>query len=383
MLYLYLYLVIFFILNEKRFDVNKRIKQVLTVTTIGIAFIVAFMTNIPAWGKIAFFIVPLVMVTINSKGSRLMGKANQLIQKRDNSLIPQAIELYTEALRAGVTDNFQMIAATMLIQHGDPEVGRKYLEPLTTNPKKDIRCPAKISLSMYYWIKKDLGKAISLCEEVRDENYRNRNLYTNLCTYYIDRGNTKEFEKLLKEAVSTGNVGVPIYDLEAVSSMLKNNYQRAGEILTSLLASIEPSFPDPYIHMAVVKLHYGNVRDAIELMKKAERTVFSNTVLYAEEEIIRIREGLENPDTRLQYVTSLQNSLSDIVNGRRIKLVENDKPRCEDDILPGYHEEPSFKENNNLNRFLNENIQEKDERELNTDITDDDEEWLRKHSEEN
>ena len=359
---------------------NKRIKQVLTVTTIGIAFIVAFLTNIPAWGKIAFFIVPLVMVTINSKGSRLMGKANQMIQKRDNSLIPQAVELYAEALKAGVPDNFQMVAATMLIQHGDPEIGKKYLEPLLTNPKKEIRCPAKISLSMYYWIKKDLGKAISLCEEVRDENYRNRNLYTNLCTYYIDRGNTKEFDKLLKEAVSTGNVGVPIYDLEAVSSMLKNDYKRAGEILTSLLAAAEPSFADPYIHMAVVKLHYGNVRDAIELLRKAENTVFSNTVLYREDEIVKIRKGLENPNTRLQYVMSLQTNLSDIINGRKIKLVENDKPRCEDDMLPGYQPEPSFKEDNNLNRFLNENIQEKDERELNTDITDDDEEWIKHHS---
>ena len=93
-----------------------------------------------------------------------------------------------------------------------------------------------------------------------------------------------------------------------------------------------------------------------------------------------MREGLENPDTRLQYVESLQRNLSDIINGRKLKLVQNDKPRCEDDILPGYHPEPAFKEKANLNRFLNENIQEKDERELNTDITDDDEEWIRKHS---
>ena len=378
MLYLYLYLDC--IIYEKRFDVNKRIKQSLTVATLGIAFIVAFLTRIPAWGKIAFFIVPLVMVTINSKGSRLMAKANQIIQKRDNSLIPDAIKLYSEALKAGVPDNFQMVAATMLIQHGDPEEGRKYLEPLLNHPKKEVRCPAKISLSMYYWIKKDLGKAISLCEEVRDENYRNRNLYTNLCTYYIDRGNTKEFEKLLKEAVTTGNVGVPIYDLEAVSSMLRNDYKRAGEILTSLFAQAEPSFADPYIHMAVIKLHYGNVRDAIELLRKAERTVFSNTVLYALDEIVKIKEGLENPDTRLQYVHSLENNLSDIINGRRIKLVENKYPVCNDDMLEGCPEEPSFKEDNNLNHFLSENIHEKDERELNTDITDDDEEWIRKHS---
>ncbi len=357
----------------------KRYKQAIAVTAVGIAFIVALFTDAPAWVKIFVFAVALILVTVNSRGSRLYAKANKLVNERDMEKIPKAIELYEEALKAGIPDNFELVAATLILQHGNPETGKKYLEPLSSNPKRDIRCQAKISLSMYYWIRKDIGKAISLCEESRAEGYVNRNLYTNLATYYIDKGDTKAFEKILKEAVSSGNVSLPIYDLEAVASMLKNDYRRAGEILTSLFAQAAPTFADPYIHMAVVKLHYGNVGDAIDLLRSAEKTVFSNTVLYQQDDITELRTGLENPDTRLLYVDSIMRNLDDIINGRKIRIDRMARPRCEENKLPGYPAEPSFSKENNLTEILRENIKGKDEREINTDLNEDDEKWLARH----
>lgn len=358
---------------------HKRYKQALTVALIGIAFILAVFTSVPAWIKVAVFALALLMVTINSKGERLYAKANKLINERNPEKLPEAVDLYMKALEKGIPDNFILVAATLILQHGDPEVGKKYLEMIISNPKKDIRCQAKISLSMYYWIRKDMDKAIELCEEVYDENFKNRNLYTNLATYYTDKGNQKKFEAILKEALQSGNLSLPIYDLEAVSSMMHENYKRAGEILTSLFAQAEPSFADPYIHMALVKLHYGNVRDAIEYLERAEKTLFSNTVLYQKEDIRKMRQGLEDPDTRLMYVSAMTRNLLSMINGRELVFDRMARPRCEELLLPGYPEEPVFSKENNLTDILRENIKKKDERDVNTDLTEEDEKWLERH----
>lgn len=353
-------------------------RQGISVIILLAVLVLVVATPLQGTVKLILMALALVIIGFNSRGNASYAKANKIVAARNMARMDEAVALYSKAVKAGISSNYQLMAGTIILQYGDIEEGRRILEKLTNDKNKDVRCVSKLSLSMYYWIKKDLDRAIGLCGEARDEGYRNQNLYVNLCTYHLADHNQKQFLKMLKEAFSNNMASVPLIDLQAVHLMLQDNWKDAGGTLKGIFDQVTPSFPDPYVHMAQVKLHYGNVKDAVEYLKNGLGSIFSNTVLFKKSMLEEMIEGLENENSRLAWVEGVNNSLETMINGNMPAVGENLRP-CGDPVIPGYPQEPAFKSDGNQSAIAR-NVVGDDERDVDTELNEEDEKWLKRHS---
>lgn len=330
--------------------------------------------------KLIAIISALIVIMVLNRGNSIYAKATKIIARKNPAELPKAISMMERALDTGCSENNTVIAATLVLQHGNADKAARYLEEMTSRSSKNIRSAAKLSLSMYYWMIRDLDKAIALAEDVRKEKTKSANLYVNLCTYYLAKGDRKSFRRTLSDAFKNDSTSVPLIDLQAVYYMTGSDYEKAGAMIEKLFSQMDPSYPDPYIHYAYIYLHYGHVRDSIRMLKDSLYSSFTNTSLLQSSEIEEMIEGLENPATRLKWVDAINSDRMLALKSNLPKIRKVEVERCTDDILPGYPEMPDFKNDYVLKSEEDESL-ESEKTDVSTELNADDEAWLKSHSE--
>lgn len=325
--------------------------------------------NIPSTVSIVFFSVALVLVIWNSIGTFYYSKAAKLLQKRSKENYEKAIPYLEKAVKWGVNENGQLSAGTLMIQYGDMEKGKEILEALTKGNK--MKEEAKISLSMYYWVKNDLDKAIELCLEAREKGKKDKNLYVNLCTYYMEKGDLKEYRKYTKECNDLSLATPATLDLEASYYMMAGDWKKAGEHLKSIFDKTVPGYKDPYIHQAMVLLHYGDWEGAVKNLRAINtNTVDSNISVYTQKEIEEIIDLIIDENTRWGMLEIVDKAPETFIKGQMPQPRKGlEKP--ETPALPSFVEE-------SVGPMATE-IQDEDSQDIDTSLNDDDEEWLKRH----
>ncbi len=352
-------------------------KYKMALCLILIVLMAAFILFVEASNQTKFIvlIVGLLVLAFLNRGNQVYAKATKIIARKNPLELEKGVKMMEKALDLGCSENNTVIAATLVLQHGDIEKARKNLEEMTASSSKNIRNGAKLSLSMYYWMIRDVDKAIALAEDVKKEKTKSANLYANLCTYYLAKNDKKNYRKTLAEAFHYNATSIALIDIQAVYFILSSDYKKAGITLEKLFSQIDPTYPDPYIHYAMVYLKYGHVRDAIEKLHDALYTSFSNTSLLQKDEIETMIEGLENPETRLKWVDAINNDRTLALKSSLPKIRKIETVRSEDDIIPGYEEMPDFHDDSSMKE---EEVEEYEE-DVSTDLTAEDEEWLSRH----
>ncbi len=326
--------------------------------------------NIPRYFPIIFLSLSLILYIWTSRGSMYFAKANKIMQQNGKENINKSRPYYEKAYNAGVPLNYELYIGIVMVQYFDYEKGGEILKRLSANRNQKIAFQALDSLSMYYWIKKDYNKAISTAEKAKEMNLKDRNLYINLCTYYLAAGDERKFRLTLKEAYRNKLESVALLDLEAVLQIIDGNYLRAGGFLKSLFEIKEPRFIDPYVHEAMVYMHYGEAEKAISILNKGlDSCYFSNTSVLDEEGIKTIIRILENAKTRHPFMKAVDEDKLMLING----MIPEEK---EGEERSDYPPLPEFISEN----VKKEDINEKDDGDIDTSLTDEDEEWLRKHN---
>ncbi len=348
----------------------KKYRTVPATILLIAAFIMIMSGRIPKYFPIVLLSLSLILYIWTSRGVFSFAKANRIMQQNGRGNIEKSRPYYEKAYKAGVPQNYELYIGIVMVQYFDYEKGGEILKRLCSSRNQKIAFQAKDSLSMYYWIKKDYSEAIRYAEEAREMNLKDRNLYINLCTYYLAAGEEKKFRLTLKEAYRNKQESVALLDLEAVLQIIDGNYMRAGGFLKSLFEIKDPKFIDPYIHEALVYMHYGENEKAVSILRKGlDCCYFSNTSILKEDEVERMIRILENPKTRHQFMKDAEENRMRVING----------------ILPDEKEGPEKAEYPALPDFISENISkddidEKDEGDVDTSLTEDDEEWIRKHN---
>lgn len=326
--------------------------------------------------KLIILIAGLVVLAVLNRGNAVYAKATKILTRKNPAELESAVRLMEKALDLGCSENNTVIAATLVLQHGNIEKAKKSLEEVKDSSSKNIRARAKTSLSMYYWLKGDLDTAIRLAEEAKEDNKKSANLYANLCTYYLAKNDRKSYKKTLAEAFHYNATSIALIDIQAIYFIISSDYKKAGVTLEKLFSQTKPGYSAPYIHYAMVYLKYGHVRDAINMLKDSLSTSFSNTSLLSEEEIESMIEGLENPDTRLKWVDAINNDRMLALKAELPRLRKIAYERSESDIIPGYPELPDFRDDS----FMAKEDELEDEREdVDTSLNAEDEAWLEKH----
>lgn len=353
---------------------EKRKKSFSSITMglliIGILFI-TYSDPLKKWCGVGFFALALILLFFNSLGTFFYAKGAKLL-KGNNPPVIDALPYFKKAIKWGMDGKNEVLVATLLIQYDDIELGRKVLEEYISDQDVKISGSAKVALSMYYELKKDRAKAIELVEEAYSMGYRDRNLYINLCTYYLEDRKLEKFKKYAKEAREKNLATAATLDLEVVYYMMQNDWHRSGNILKTIFDATLPTFIDPYLHKAMILLHYGEWEKAVKALKEIEENChYTNTAIYSKAQIETFIAYIEDKETRWGFLSTINSDPHSFLMGK-VPQPEVGVP------LPSFTPIPEFeKDVEKEEKEEEETIA--DDRDIDTSLNEEDEEWIRKH----
>ena len=331
--------------------------------------------NIPAPISMVLLLATAAVFIYSSRGTVYFSKAVKAINSGDYEKKLYGVRMMKKALDAGLSNENAVVAASVMLQNDEEERAREILDPLTKSSEKKVAGPAMSSLSMYYWLVKDYDKAIELCEKAMASGYVSRNICINLLTYYLAAGKTREFSNLLEQMGTSGASSPAVVDFLAINEMFRSNWKQAGAYLEALCVEANPGFPDAYIHFAQVYMHYGDVKNARRLFSEALDADFARYSVYTKETVKEMLNLLNDKQCCRPFIEAANRdnkAILKIVNGTIPNFEKAETDEEIPDILPGFPALPDFSE-------VISNEEEDDDREANTELTEADERWLKRH----
>lgn len=308
-------------------------------------------------------------------------RANRHLVKKDPTQWYKAWPLYQKALNSGLLPAYRITAASIYIQRGDAAVGRAIIEEyLAEEKKQEDKALTNIALtmiSMVYWMNGDLQKATDTAKEVYDSGYRDKNLFINYGTYVLEQGDLKTAHTLIKEGSHYETESPGIHDNHGWLYLLEGRWDEAQELYTTLI-SRGPAFPEPYLHAAQTKIHFGKVGEAIELLDKALLARYSNTTSMNKEVIKELKERLEDPKTRRAAALEIDQNTALVASGKRPPILTKTFEEETELVLSGFAEEKQIEIPKNKQQAKKLGLEEEDYT-PNTDLTEADLEYARKH----
>lgn len=342
---------------------------------LALALIAMMNEDVPAVIGLILIIAAAILLIFASRGTVYFSKAVRAINSSEPGKKEKGVELMEKALKAGLSDENAVVAASVLLQNDNEEKAKEILEPLSMSKERKVAGPALSSLSMYYWLQRDYAKAIELCEKSKSIGYVSRNLCINLLTYYLAAGKTREFSELLDEMGTSGGSSPAIVDFVAVNAMFHGQWKQAGAYLEALCSEARPNFPDAYVHFAQVYMHYGDVKNARRLFSEALDADFARYSVYTKETVKEMLNLLNDKQCCRPFIEAANRdnkAILKIVNGTIPNFEKAETDEEIPDVLPGFPALPDFSE-------VISNEEEDDDREANTELTEADERWLKRH----
>lgn len=301
-------------------------------------------------------------------------QANRHLIKKETAVWEKAWPLYQKAIKSGLQPAYRITAASMYIQRGDAKVGKQIIEEyLADQNKKEDKALvniAKTMVSMVYWLEGDLDRAFVTVKEVFDSGYRDKNLFINFGTYALEKGDLSMARILIKEGSHFEKESPGIHDNRGWLELLEGRWDEANQTYTNL-TSKGPAFPEPYLHAAQVKVHYGKVGEALALLDRAIASRFSNTTSIQRQSVIELKQRLENPRTRRVAALEIDQNTALVASGKLPLELANTYAEETALELTGFASEPK--------KPKAARKQEEDDYTPNTELTEADLEYARKH----
>ena len=305
-------------------------------------------------------------------------QANRHLVKKDTQQWHKAWPLYQKALRSGLVATYRITAASMYIQRGDANEGKAiiegYLAENKKNEDKSLTNISKTMLSMVYWMQGEMDKATLMVKEVYDSGYRDKNLFINYGTYALEQGDLKTARALVEEGSKYEKESPGIHDNHGWLCLLEGKWDEANELYTTLVER-GPAFPEPYLHAAQAKIHYGKVGDAIVLLDKALLARYSNTTSLRKETIKTLKDRLEDPKTRRAGALEIEQNTALVASGKLPPALSDTFEEEKELTLTGFAKEKETPKNKQGAK--KKSVQEEDYT-PNTDLTEADLEYAKK-----
>ena len=127
---------------------------------LALALIAMMNEDVPAVIGLILIIAAAILLIFASRGTVYFSKAVRAINSSEPGKKEKGVELMEKALKAGLSDENAVVAASVLLQNDNEEKAKEILEPLSMSKERKVAGPALSSLSMYYWLQKDYAKAI-------------------------------------------------------------------------------------------------------------------------------------------------------------------------------------------------------------------------------
>lgn len=350
--------------------------RIIVYVTLIILFCSLLFASLSTAECVILIIAAFLIIGVTERAYYYFIRANRIYSREDRSRYPEAMKYYKKTLAAGISPKYTVLTATILIQEGEKVAGQAALEKLIAKKGfKDqvLLSQAKCALSLAFYVDKDYERALSLCEEVLETDYRDNVLYINTCTYYLALNRTKDFKKLVEDFSRTRVTSLALLDLQVVYQMLRGEWDSAYRMLSSLFEKAESfSFADPYVHMAQIHIHCGQKDEALNYLRQAlENVRFRPVTIISEETVRGLVTLLEDEGKAHAAMVSIDSNPVTVFNGH-IPEIKDDKNHVF--LNPALLDKPAEDEKETrLERLI-------DDASPDTDLNDEDEAWLKAHS---
>jgi len=295
-----------------------------------------------------------------------------------------------KALKLGIPDQFRLTAASLYIQKGDWHEGKRILDDFIAKPQRKTKNEketqelaglvnvARTMRSMAFWLDGDLDGAIKEMEAAYESGYRDKNMYINYETYLLEKGDLETAKKLLEESEQFGKTSPGLQDNQGWYYLQTGDWDKALAIYGTLIDD-NPRFPEPYVHMAQIKIHYGAVKEALDLLTKAKAARHTQTSSIKEPFIQALQDRLTDPKTRMVTAWSIDAQVKEVAKGVLPAMLENTYEPTEEDVLPGFEKPAEKSEDPVMIEEAKEVRKEDEDREPDTDLSSDDDAYLKSH----
>jgi tetratricopeptide (TPR) repeat protein len=352
--------------------------------------IIATFLPVPIWNKLIVIVLVIAIALFINKATLYFIRGNLLLSSKKEADHDKSWNYYRKAMESGkLSYKYMTTAASFFIQQGDAAYGLKALDKVIEGTKDNETLQiAKIQKSMGLQLTGKLDEAISILEEVRASGFDNRFLFINLSSYYLYAGKYEEAGICLKEGRKYINESAGMADNEGWLAIVREDWKKAEEVYSDMMER-RPRFPDPYVHAAQVKLHYGKIDEAIAMFNIAMTKKWNFTTLLNKEKVETYIKGLSDETTRDQLCVTLNASPVEVARGAEPKQLS--EAQVSKLIKKGFPKEPKaaidtqhLAQKSAANDLPEENagaIKKVADQELpNTDLTEDDQRWLEEHS---
>jgi len=331
--------------------------------------------------KLVLCMVLLLGLLFSRRSTLLYAKAIKLANNPNEDEVKKAWPLLEKARKIGLSEQFEVTSASIYIQKGDYHVGEQILQDLIARKNKvknqaehqKLVNISQTMLSMVFWLNHDLDGAIAQMEKVYQSGYRDKNVYVNYETYLLEKGDLKRAGQLLAESEGLEKQAAGIVDNRGWYYLLKGDWEQALATLQTLLERT-PAFPEPYIHAAQAYLHFGKVKEALQLLEQAKDSHISNTSGIKRPFIEEFLKALSDPKTRMVTALSADKDTASVALGRMPVMLENIYPATEASFLEGFAVMKQEQE-----KEKKQNQEDDDERLPDTSLSKEDEEYLKSH----
>lgn len=321
------------------------------------------------WQKVIIAVALIALFLFIRRGFILFYKAAVKLKKENT---PEVWTLMKKALAAHVDDERTVLICTAFIQQDDYNFGVEYLENFLTKCKDSHwHGQAIIALSMGYWMQGKLDKAIEVLQDLKSTGYVDGNLQINLETYLLEKGDLKEAKKLITESRKLGGESNGLMDNRGLYYLLTGDWTKADSLYEELINERNAKFPEAYVHAAQVKIHLKKVSEAIDRLGWALSKRFTNTSSVSKEFVEKLLQGLENPATTEAFTKLIDEQVRAVALGQDFEglgaePVAMPKPELEK------AEEVELSEPDESEDEINIVLEEDDDRDPNTDLTEED-----------
>ena len=345
--------------------------------------IITVFVDLQFWLKLLIIVGLMGLFIFVRRAYMFFAMAATAMKKKDYD---KAFRLLDKALKLGVDDERQVMAGSANIQQGDVNRGIEILEKVINKPKKsDYHETAIITLSMGYWMKGEVDKAVQILKDLRETGYRDDNLSINLETYMLYQGKLKEVKNIIKENRENSTENNGLLDNRGWYYIQVGEWDKAAQIYDELIDDRNAKFPEAYLHGAQVSIHNGDINQAIDRLGWGTSKHFSHTCLTTKAYLEKLLLGLENPATREAFAKAMEESAVTVSVSKEFPGIEmacEFDEDAEDVIKPkkkssddrSASQIAAEKARQAVKERLGEASSDDDDEVLNTDVDDDDRE---------
>lgn len=282
-------------------------------------------------------------------------QGNRYILNKKGNTTDKAWIYYKKAFNTGKLElKYLVTMGNVLALKGDPYFSIEVLDEVIKSSKSDktLKNQARVQKSMALERLDKIDEAINILQEAREQGYKDKSLYINLGCYLLYNDNIDDAVEVLDESIEYEKTNAGALDNRGWLYIAQEQWEKATQLYSDMMDR-KPSFPDPYVHAAQVKLHYGKKEEAIKLLKSSIEKKWSDASFFNQNIIKEIIKNLEIENNNL-YISKFNASFSEIAKGLNLK--EFNENELNDLQTLEFEEEPE-----NVDEIIiNENIDEKD-----------------------